>query len=168
MRRLETMLLHRPLVPLMKTQPGLPGRLTAALLLVATLAPSVRSRAADPAAPATGAPKVNYVYHAKVVRVIDGATVALDVDLGFHAWIHNQSFVLQGVAAPAADAADQAAAMRAKTRLQELLHAEDEVVFQSIRDKSGAYHAVIWKDGENINEKLGAPQDAPTGADRHR
>lgn len=108
--------------------------------------------------PAAEAPKINYVYNAKVVRVIDGATVALDVDLGFHMWVHNQVFVLQGVTAPPADSPDKAAAMQAKTRVQELLHADDEVVLQSIRDKndkSGAYHAVIWKDGVSINGKLG-------------
>ena len=110
---------------------------------------------ADPAAPE--APKVNYVFNAKVVRVIDGSHVALDVDLGFHMWLHNQVFLLQGVAAPALDDPDKAAALAAKTRAQELLHADDEVTLQSIRDKtdkSGTYHAVLWKDGGNINEKL--------------
>jgi endonuclease YncB( thermonuclease family) len=114
--------------------------------------------AADPAPPVTEVPKVNYVYNAKVVRVLDGATVALNVDLGFHMWVHNQVFLLQGVTAPPPDAPDKAAAMQAKTRVQELLQVDDEVVLQSIRDKndkSGAYHAVIWKDGVNINGKLG-------------
>lgn len=114
--------------------------------------------AADPAAAPPEAPKVNYVFNAKVVRVIDGATVALDVDLGFHMWLHNQVFLLQGVTAPATDGPDKAAALQAKTRTQELLHADDEVVLQSIRDKndkSGAYHAVLWKDGVNLNAKLG-------------
>ena len=109
--------------------------------------------AADPAA---DAPKVNYVFNAKVVRVIDAATVALDVDLGFHVWLHNQEFILQNVAAPAADA-DKAAALAAKTRTQNVLAADEEVVLQSIRDKndkSGAYRAVLWKDGENLNEKI--------------
>lgn len=135
-------------------------RMKAPLLLVSArfalllAAPVV---AADPAVSAPGEPEVNYVFNAKVVRVIDGGTVAMDVDLGFHMWLHGQVFRLQGVTAPAVDGPDKPAALAAKTRAQELLHADDEVILQSIRDKtdkSGAYHAVLWKDGENINEKL--------------
>jgi hypothetical protein len=110
----------------------------------------------DAADPAPEAPKVNYVFNAKIVRVIDAATVALDVDLGFHVWLHNQAFVLQNVAAPAPDA-DKVIALAAKTRTQKVLAAEEEVVLQSIRDKtdkSGSYHAVLWKDGQNLNEKI--------------
>lgn len=113
---------------------------------------------AGPAAAAPEAPNVNYVFNAKVVRVIDGATVALDVDLGFHMWLHGQVFLLQGVTAPAVDGPDKPAALAAKTRAQELLRADDEVILQSIRDKTdkpGTYRAVLWKDGENINDKLG-------------
>lgn len=106
--------------------------------------------------PAPEMPKVNYVFNAKVVRVVDAATVALDVDLGFHMWLHNQPFVIQGVTAPPPEA-DQAAAMAAKARTQQVLAKDDEIILQSIRDKtdkSGAYHAVLWKDGENLNEKI--------------
>lgn len=106
--------------------------------------------------PKPEAPKVNYVFNAKVVRVIDASTVALDVDLGFHMWLHNQVFVLQNVPAPAPDA-DAATSMAAKTRTQNVIVANDEVVLQSIRDKtdkSGAYHAVLWKDGENLNDRI--------------
>lgn len=135
-----------------------PPLLATGLFVMGALMVVAPIHAADPVAPSADAPKINYVYNAKVVRVIDGATVALDVDLGFHVWVHNQIFVLQGVTAPPPDAPDKAAAMQAKTRVQELLHADDEVVLQSIHDKndkSGAYHAVIWKDGVNLNGKLG-------------
>ena len=133
-----------------------PLLLTALLGLLFTIPSAIAGPA--PSAPET--PKVNYVFNAKVVRVIDGAHVALDVDLGFHMWLHNQEFVLQGVTAPTVDGPDKAAALAAKTRTQQLLHADDEVILQSIRDKtdkSGAYHAVIWKDGESVNGKLGGP-----------
>ena len=47
--------------------------------------------------------------------------------------------------------------LAAKTRTQKALAADEEVILQSIRDKtdkSGAYHAVLWKDGGNLNEKI--------------
>lgn len=120
--------------------------------LIAAAPAGVSGQAAAPEAP-----QVNYVFNAKVVRVIDGATVALDVDLGFHMWLHGQVFLLQGVTAPAVDGPDKAAALAAKSRAQELLRADDEVILQSIRDKtdkSGTYRAVLWKDGESINDRL--------------
>ena len=103
------------------------------------------------------APAVNYTYYGKVVRVIDGSTVALDIDLGFGVWLHSKTFVLQDVSAPAPDGPDREAAMKAKTRVQEILSVGTEVVIQSIRDKkdkSGTFHAIVWKEGENVNEAL--------------
>ncbi len=38
-----------------------------------------------------------YEYNAAVVRVVDGDTVVLDVDLGFGVWLRDQHFRLQGV-----------------------------------------------------------------------
>jgi micrococcal nuclease len=37
-----------------------------------------------------------YQYRAAVVRVVDGDTLILDVDLGFHVWLRGQSFRLLG------------------------------------------------------------------------
>lgn len=37
-----------------------------------------------------------YRYEATVVRVVDGDTLILDVDLGFHVWLRGQSFRLLG------------------------------------------------------------------------
>lgn len=120
-------------------------------LILPILACGIAS-AADPPTPA-----VNYTYYAKVVRVIDGGTVALDVDLGFGVWMHNQVFRLQGVAAPALDGPDKEAALQWKTKAQQLLSPGAEVLLQSIKDKSdksGLYHAVLWLDNTNVNEKI--------------
>jgi endonuclease YncB( thermonuclease family) len=123
------------------------------LLIFAFLAPG-----GEPVAPATEGPAVNYTYNAKVVRVLAGDRVALDVDLGFGVWLHNQTFKLQGVPTPPdLDGADRAAALNAKTKAQSVLSPGAEVLLQSIKDKtdkSGVYHAVLWLNGENLNAEI--------------
>jgi endonuclease YncB( thermonuclease family) len=102
-------------------------------------------------------PAVNYTYNAKVSRVLAGDIVALDVDLGFGVWLHNQPFKLQGVTAPALDGPDKPEALKAKTKTQEVLMVGEEVVLQSVKDKTdktNTYHAVLWKDGANLNEEI--------------
>lgn len=41
-----------------------------------------------------------YTYAAKLLRVVDGDTVRLDLDLGFSEWRHDQSYRLLRVNAP--------------------------------------------------------------------
>ena len=69
-----------------------------------------------------------YEYRAKCVRVIDGDTVDLDVDLGFHMRALTR-FRLLGVNTPelrGGDADTKLAAQAAKKRAQELLFAVPE------------------------------------------
>jgi hypothetical protein len=41
-----------------------------------------------------------YEYNCKIVRVIDGDSIILDIDLGFGLWIHGESIRLYGVDCP--------------------------------------------------------------------
>ena len=41
-----------------------------------------------------------YEYNCKIVRVIDGDSILIDIDLGFSHWIHNESIRLYGVDTP--------------------------------------------------------------------
>jgi micrococcal nuclease len=43
---------------------------------------------------------VPFDYPAKVVRVVDGDTVHLDIDLGFSTWVINRSTRIAGINAP--------------------------------------------------------------------
>lgn len=42
----------------------------------------------------------SYIYAAKVVRIIDGDTIVLDIDLGLSVWRHDLRIRLAGVKAP--------------------------------------------------------------------
>lgn len=101
-------------------------------------------------AKADEAPKPNYVYRAELVRVVDDRTVALNVDLGFGVWMHNQSIALLGseAAVPDEDVSKKVA------KLRELLAERSEIVIQTVKDKkTGRYLATVWADGVNINEE---------------
>ena len=41
-----------------------------------------------------------YKYKAKIIRVVDGDTVDVDIDLGFGVWLNNQRIRLYGIDTP--------------------------------------------------------------------
>ena len=41
-----------------------------------------------------------YVYNAKVLRIVDGDTLDVDIDLGFGVWIHRERVRLEGIDTP--------------------------------------------------------------------
>ena len=41
-----------------------------------------------------------YEYNCKIVRVVDGDTVDVDIDLGFGLWIHNERIRMYGIDTP--------------------------------------------------------------------
>ena len=66
-----------------------------------------------------------YEYPCKIVRVVDGDTVDVDIDLGFSHWIHNERIRLYGVDTPECrtrDAEEKAAGLLAKKFVEEALH----------------------------------------------
>lgn len=92
-----------------------------------------------------------YNYKATVVRVIDGDTVKLQLDLGFRLfWIVNCR--LTGIDAPELDT-DQG--QDAKEYLIDLLPVDTELLINSKRlDKYGRPEVVIYYKGENINDMI--------------
>ena len=66
-----------------------------------------------------------YEYPCKIVRVVDGDTVDVDIDLGFSHWIHNERIRLYGIDTPECrtrDAEEKAAGLLAKEFVEEALH----------------------------------------------
>jgi endonuclease YncB( thermonuclease family) len=114
-------------------------------LLIASL-----PAAADP-------PSMETLYHYRAVikEVIDGNSVAADMDLGFSIWRHGERFELARIDAPAASGATQAAGEAARDFLKNLIEGK-QVLIHSIVDpeQEGRYLADIWLDGANVNDQL--------------
>jgi len=80
-----------------------------------------------------------YTYNATVIRVVDGDSVWLDVDVGFH-MSYKYNFRLGGINTPelrSSDSVEKAAAYAAKARLEELLPEGSQVLIKT--DKPGKY-----------------------------
>ncbi len=90
-----------------------------------------------------------WFYLADVVRVIDGDTVELDIDLGFHIR-YKQKVRFYGVDAPEMRTLE---GVIAKKVLEELIPPGTRVEFESFRDKPDKYGRLlgtIYKDGMKV------------------
>lgn len=102
-----------------------------------------------------------YEYKAILVKVVDGDTVDVDIDLGFGMWMHNERVRIMGIDTPESrtrDLTEKKFGLAAKARLIQLL-SDDSIVLKT----------QISKKGEDMKGKFGrilgdfhvhyAPQD---------
>jgi micrococcal nuclease len=92
-----------------------------------------------------------YEYRATLIRVVDGDTVWLDVDLGFDVR-RKDSFRLYGIDTPELPSPEGVAA---KDRLEQLLRGP--IILRTVKDKRekyGRYLAVLEVNGVDVNQRL--------------
>ena len=98
-----------------------------------------------------------YVYTCRVMRVVDGDTCDLEVDIGFRLKIQDR-FRLYGINAPEPTGPDREAGNRAKVFLQDLVSSHKELTVKTHKDDRGSFGrwlcVLFTPKGENINEKL--------------
>jgi micrococcal nuclease len=100
--------------------------------------------------------KIVYTYQAQVLRVIDGDTVELDIDLGFDIR-HRCMARLRGINAPEVTGATKESGLMSRDALKMMLGDGRVVVtteYHRERDKYGRCLVQIQKDGININQKM--------------
>ena len=102
-----------------------------------------------------------YEYSVKVVKVIDGDTVDVDIDLGFGVWIHKERVRLHGIDTPesrTSDATEKVFGLKAKAFLEKWITAGDVTLRTKTYDAKGKFGRILgelWYAGEhNINQKL--------------
>ena len=87
-----------------------------------------------------------YEYKVNILKVVDGDTVDVEIDLGFGVWLRNERVRLAGIDAPesrTSDAVEKVFGQAAKDRVNSLLGAEAVLISQ------------ISKSGDNIKGKFG-------------
>jgi micrococcal nuclease len=101
-----------------------------------------------------------YNYNANLVRVIDGDSIIVDIDLGFHTWLNKISVRLSDIDTPelrTQDVFEKKAAILAKERVEELL-SDGKLVITTIldtKDKFGRIFGIIHTStGINVNDIL--------------
>tara|TARA_B100000475_G_C14871856_1_gene262218 strand:- start:204 stop:671 length:468 start_codon:yes stop_codon:yes gene_type:complete len=97
-----------------------------------------------------------YEYNSKILRVIDGDTVDVDIDLGFGIWIHKERIRLYGIDTPESrtrDSIEKIFGFQAKKMVQSWLPVGSTQVLITERDKAGKFGRVLGKfrifDGRN-------------------
>ena len=102
-----------------------------------------------------------FCYNATVVRIVDGDTIRLDIDLGFDIVLKNQSVRLYKVDTPECrtrDLKEKAAGLLAKDVVQNLIAIGERVFIRTKLDTKGKFGrllgTIITTDNININEHL--------------
>jgi micrococcal nuclease len=87
-----------------------------------------------------------FTYNATVVRVVDGDTVDVDIDLGFGIWFRNQRIRLLGVDTPecrTTDDLEKRFGMLAKSVVETLCPVGAKIIVQTELDDKGKFGRVL-------------------------
>ncbi len=87
-----------------------------------------------------------YEYRCKVVKIVDGDTVDVDIDLGFGIWLKDERVRMMGIDTPesrTSDKVEKLFGLAAKSKLKELL------------GKTAVLKTQVNKDGEDMKGKFG-------------
>ena len=89
-----------------------------------------------------------YEYKCTIVRVVDGDTVDVDIDLGFDVWLSKQRVRLYGVDTPESrtrDKAEKARGLAAKDYVVDWCEGQEAIKIQTSLDKRGKFGRVLGR-----------------------
>ena len=101
-----------------------------------------------------------YEYNVKILKVIDGDTVDVDIDLGFGVWLHKERVRMMGIDTPESrtrDLEEKKFGLLAKEWLMEKLDGEELIVTTEVDNEKGKFGRIlgtVWAEGININEQM--------------
>ena len=87
---------------------------------------------------------MKYEYNCRLVRVIDGDTIDIDVDLGFDVWLLKQRVRLMGIDTPESrtrNLAEKELGLASKRRLKELL--SKKFIIRTHKDGKGKFGRIL-------------------------
>ena len=87
-----------------------------------------------------------YEYRCKVVKVIDGDTVDVDIDLGFGVWMHKERVRLFGIDTPESrtrDLEEKKYGLAAKKFLTNMLDDDGGIILKTHKDKTGKFGIIL-------------------------
>ena len=89
-----------------------------------------------------------YEYKCKIVRVVDGDTVDVDIDLGFGMWMHKERIRLHGIDTPESrtrDLEEKKYGLLAKEQIRFFLPEGSMQTLVTVRDKAGKFGRILGK-----------------------
>ena len=89
-----------------------------------------------------------YEYNCNIVKVVDGDTVDVDIDLGFGMWLRNERVRLYGIDTPECrtrDPEEKQAGLYAKKVVTDYLPKNKPAILVTIKDKGGKFGRTLGK-----------------------
>tara|TARA_Y100000287_G_C13899540_1_gene199951 strand:- start:67 stop:498 length:432 start_codon:yes stop_codon:yes gene_type:complete len=83
-----------------------------------------------------------YEYKCEIIRVVDGDTVDVNIDLGFNTWLWKERIRLKGIDTPESrtrDPEEKKAGLYAKDVVENFLPVGSTQILKTFKDKSGKY-----------------------------
>ena len=104
-----------------------------------------------------------YIYYAEVVKVIDGDTITVNVDLGYDTWLYNQKVRLAGIDTPESRinlkrfperTKEKELGLEAKELVKSLCGDKVKIISQG-KGKYGRILGIVYTlDDKNINQTI--------------
>ena len=100
-----------------------------------------------------------YEYKCKLVKVVDGDTIDIDIDLGFGVWLQKQRIRLYGIDTPesrTSDATEKIYGMAAKEFLTKWTNSGG-LTIKTHKDAKGKFGRIlgeVWCFDTNVNQKM--------------
>ena len=101
-----------------------------------------------------------YEYKCKIVRIVDGDTVDVDIDLGFGVWMRNQRIRMYGIDTPESRTSDKIEKVYGKAATEFLTKwtSAGDLTLKTFKDDRGKFGRILgelWYGQEhNINQLL--------------
>ena len=103
-----------------------------------------------------------FEYRSSLLKIVDGDTIDVDIDLGFSVVLKKQRIRLYGINTPESrtrDLEEKRYGLAAKARVRELLEAAESITIKTAIDKKarGKYGRIlgtVYADDINVNELL--------------
>ena len=89
-----------------------------------------------------------YEYSCKIVRVVDGDTVDVDIDLGFGVWMHKERVRLYGIDTPESrtrDLEEKKYGLIAKEQIKSFMPVGSTQTLVTVKDKAGKFGRILGK-----------------------
>lgn len=87
-----------------------------------------------------------YEYRCKILRVVDGDTVDVDIDLGFGVWIHKERVRIMGIDTPESrtrDLEEKAFGIAAKEHVKYMMPIGSAQIIKTEKDKTGKFGRIL-------------------------
>ena len=102
-----------------------------------------------------------YEYKCKIIKVIDGDTTDVDIDLGFGVWLHKQRIRFYGIDTPESrtrDLEEKKYGLAAKEYVKAHIPVGSTQTLVTVKDGKGKYGRILgqfkMEDGSILNEKM--------------